>query len=71
MPDSYVKNVNKGTAKVTFRSVHDFGGTKTVSYKIGTRSISDFWRGIYNKITSLLADNEVQLAFPKYAARMT
>lgn len=53
VPNSYVKNVNKGTAKVTFRGINDFGGTKTVSYKIGTRSIADFWKGIFNKMTGL------------------
>ena len=71
VPDSYVKNVNKGTAKVTFRGINDFGGTKTVSYKIGARSITDFWRGIFSKITELMAYNEIQIAFPEYVARMT
>ncbi|MCM1266999.1 MAG: hypothetical protein NC302_03765 [Bacteroidales bacterium] len=47
VPGSYVKNVNKGTAKVTFRGIHDYGGSKTVSFKIGTRSIMDIWKGIY------------------------
>ena len=71
VPDSYVKNVNKGTAKVTFRGINDFGGTKTVSYKIGARSIADFWRGIFGKIKGLMAYNEIQIAFPEYVARMT
>lgn len=70
VPDSYVKNVNKGTAKVTFRGINDFGGTKSVSYKIGARSIADFWKGIFSKITELMAYNEVRIAFPKYVARM-
>jgi secreted trypsin-like serine protease len=48
-PGSYVKNVNRGTAKVTFRGIGDFGGTKTVSFKIGARSLSDFWKGIFSK----------------------
>ncbi len=51
VPDSYVRNINKGTAKVTFRGINGFGGTKTVSYKIGVRSIADFWKGIFNRIT--------------------
>lgn len=55
VPNSYVKNVNKGTAKVTFRGINEFGGTKTVSYKIGTRSITDFWKGVFNKITGFMA----------------
>ena len=53
VPGSYVKNVNKGTAKVTFRGINDFGGTKTVSFKIGARSITDFWKGIYAKMAEL------------------
>lgn len=53
VPGSYEKNINKGTAKVTFRGINDFGGTKTVSFKIGTRSIVDFWQGIYKKMTGL------------------
>ncbi len=53
VPGSYVKNVNKGTAKVTFRGIDDFGGTKTVSFRIGSRPIADFWRGIYTKATKL------------------
>ncbi len=44
VPGSYVKNINKGTAKVTFRGINGYGGTKTVSFKIGVRSIADFWK---------------------------
>ncbi len=51
VPGSYVKNVNKGTAKVTFRGIGDFGGTKTVSYKIGARSINEIWQGIFSKFS--------------------
>ena len=46
VPGSYVKNINKGTAKVTFRGINGYGGTKTVSFKIGQRSIVDYWNGI-------------------------
>lgn len=46
VPGSYEENVEKGTAKVTFRGIRDFGGTKTVSYRIGTRSIEEFWKDI-------------------------
>lgn len=53
VPGSYVKNINKGTAKVTFRGINSFGGTKTVSFSIGTRSIGDFWKGISTKVTGL------------------
>lgn len=44
VPGSYVNNINKGTAKVTFRGIGGYGGSKTVSFKIGTRSIADFWK---------------------------
>ena len=44
VPGSYVKNINKGTAKVTFRGINGYGGTKTVSFKIAERSIADFWK---------------------------
>ncbi len=50
---SYVKNVNKGTAKVTFRGIGEYGGIKTVSYKIGSRSIMDVWAGIYSRMAEL------------------
>lgn len=55
VPGSYIKNVNRGTAKVTFRGIHDYGGTKTVSFKIGTRSIGDFWKGIFGGISALMS----------------
>ena len=41
VPGSYVNNGKTGTAKVTFRGIGAFGGTKTVSFKIGQRSVSD------------------------------
>ena len=44
--ESYSNNVNKGTAKVTFRGIGEYGGTRTVSFKIGQRSIVDYWNGI-------------------------
>ena len=31
---SYVKNIEKGTARVTLKGIGDFGGTKTVTFKI-------------------------------------
>lgn len=42
VPDSYEKNIEKGTAKVTFEGINEFGGTKTVSFKIGARPIEVF-----------------------------
>ena len=49
VPDSYVKNVNKGTAKVTFKGKEEtrFGGTKTVSFKITSRETTNFWEIIW------------------------
>ena len=42
----YSNNVNKGTAKVTFQGVGEYGGTKTVSFKIVQRNITDNWNGV-------------------------
>jgi len=48
VPGSYVKNVNKGTAKVTLRGINGFGGEKTVTFKIGQRSILDYFNDVFN-----------------------
>lgn len=53
VPESYVNNVNKGTAKVTFRGINDFGGIKTVSYKIGVRSVEEFWKDIQDRMVKI------------------
>ncbi len=45
VPGSYVNNLGKGTAQVTFMGVNEYSGTKTVKFKIGTRSILDMWFG--------------------------
>ena len=37
LPDSYVNNYKKGTAKVTLRGRGEYGGTKVVSFKIYDR----------------------------------
>ena len=42
---SYLNNVKKGTAKVTIHGTGDFGGYKTVSFKIGQRSLIDVIAG--------------------------
>lgn len=39
---SYVDNRKKGTAKVTIRGVGEYGGTKTVNFKISPRKIAWF-----------------------------
>ena len=51
---SYINNVNKGTAKVTIHGLeggrYGLGGYKTVTFKIGTRSISEWWKGLFNTL---------------------
>ena len=37
VPGSYINNVKKGTAQVTLHGTGEFGGYKTVKFKIGTR----------------------------------
>ncbi len=49
VPGSYVKNSAKGTAKVTFMGTNGYTGVKTVTYKIGARSLVDWWKGIFSK----------------------
>lgn len=44
LPESYVKNIDKGTASVTLIGIGDCTGAKTVRFKIGTRSIKDIWK---------------------------
>ena len=50
---SYTNNVKKGTAKVTFRGKGDYGGEKTVSFKIGQRSFVEYWQGVKNFFSGL------------------
>ncbi|MGN0308049.1 MAG: hypothetical protein ACI4DN_07515 [Lachnospiraceae bacterium] len=45
---SYEKNINKGTAKVTFEGIGEYGGTKTVTFKIGQRSITQWFNDMYS-----------------------
>ncbi|MBR5578561.1 MAG: fibronectin type III domain-containing protein, partial [Lachnospiraceae bacterium] len=40
---AYSNNVNKGTAKVTLRGKEDFGGEKTVTFKIVQRDANTNW----------------------------
>ncbi len=42
----YTSNVQRGTAKVTFAGKGGYGGYKTVTFKIGQRSVADFWKGV-------------------------
>lgn len=47
LPGSYENNDKKGTAKVTFVGINNYSGSKTVTVKIGTRSLMDWWRGYF------------------------
>ena len=38
---SYRNNLKKGTASVTLRGLGEYGGTKTIKFKIGVRGF--FW----------------------------
>ena len=46
---SYLNNNKKGTAKVTLHGIGEYGGYKTVSFKIGQRSIKDIIAGIFGR----------------------
>ena len=39
VPGSYVNNINKGTASVTVRGVGEYGGIKTITFKIDMQNL--------------------------------
>lgn len=41
---SYSNNVNKGTGTIVVKGVGNYGGTKTITFKIQTKSFSWWWR---------------------------
>ena len=41
----YANNVKKGTAKLYIKGLGDFGGTKTVNFKIKTKTFQWWWQG--------------------------
>ena len=43
---SYSGNIKKGTASVTIRGIGNYGGTKTVKFKIVQRNMEEYWAGI-------------------------
>ena len=47
LPGSYENNDKKGTAKVTFVGINNYSGSKTVTVKIGARSLLDWWKGLF------------------------
>lgn len=57
----YTNNIKKGTAKMTLRGVGDYGGTKTVTFKIVPRNVV-WWtpeekRKLYDMLQNLLQFN--------------
>ncbi len=42
MEDSYVNNIKKGTASVKIRGLNNYGGTKTVKFKIQAKKMESF-----------------------------
>ena len=49
---TYQKNVDKGTASVTVRGTGVYGGTKKVTFTIGTKKIS-WWQRLLNNLFTL------------------
>ena len=43
VPGSYKNNVKKGTATVTIKGCGEYGGTKTVKFSVGARSLWFWW----------------------------
>lgn len=41
--ERYEKNFHKGTAKVVFRGINEYGGKKTVTFMIGTKDVVKNW----------------------------
>lgn len=44
VPGSYKNNLKKGTASVTIRGIGNYGGTKTVNFKIVAKEMIWFWK---------------------------
>ncbi len=47
LDNSYKNNINKGTASVTIEGIGNYGGTKTVTFKITSRTIAWWWNLIH------------------------
>ena len=50
---SYSQNVKKGVAKVTFKGIGNYGGEKTVTFKITERNLADegiWWKDFMDKL---------------------
>ncbi|MBQ7581574.1 MAG: preprotein translocase subunit TatA, partial [Lachnospiraceae bacterium] len=46
--DSYKNNVNKGKATVVVKGTGNYGGTKTITFTIGSKGILWWWRNLFN-----------------------
>lgn len=44
---TYTNNVKKGTASVTIKGLGNYGGTKTVKYKIAGKTFVSFWKLLF------------------------
>ena len=51
---AYSNNVNRGTATVVFLGIEEYSGYKSVTYKIGQRTLKDHWEGIVSFFSSLI-----------------
>ncbi|HAE17190.1 MAG TPA: hypothetical protein DCG51_11675 [Erysipelotrichaceae bacterium] len=50
---AYSNNVNRGTATVVFEGIGEYSGYKSVTYKIGQRTVKDHWEGIMSFFSGL------------------
>jgi hypothetical protein len=51
---AYSNNTAKGTATVVFKGIGEYSGYKSVTYKIGQRSIKDYWSGVVSFFSRLM-----------------
>ncbi|MBR5578736.1 MAG: exo-alpha-sialidase, partial [Lachnospiraceae bacterium] len=53
----YQNNIKKGTAKVTFKGKEgtNFGGYKTVTFKINARTVHNAWEGVVENLKNLFS----------------
>ncbi len=54
IPGSYQKNVSQGTATVMLKGINNYGGTKTVKFKIVKKSVVTNWGGIIESVMNSL-----------------
>ncbi|MBP5385263.1 MAG: hypothetical protein J6Y57_09870, partial [Lachnospiraceae bacterium] len=45
---TYTNNVNKGKATVVVKGTGNYGGTKTITFTIGSKGILWWWRNLFN-----------------------